>query len=82
MSRSNGKLQFHWQKNVVADDDHSDLLMIHPLLFGLLLSVYNCPGELRRVLTHNWVNAWGGWTEASAMIESASLSNGENKVAE
>ena len=46
------------------------------------MSVYNCPGELRRVLTQNWVNGWDGWTEASAMIESASSSNAENQIAE
>ena len=81
-SRLTGNTSFPLGRSVVTDVDHSDFLFIHPLLFGLLMSVYNCPGELRRVLTQNWVNTWGGWTEASAMIESASLSNGENRVAE
>ena len=81
MSRSTGNTSVPRETNVVADVDHSDFILIH-LFFCLLMSVYNCPGEFRRVLTQNWVSTWGGWTEASAMIESASLSNGENKIAE
>ena len=55
---------------------------MNTFLFGLFMSVYNCPGELRQVSTQNWVSTWGGWTEASAMIESALLSNGERRIAE
>ena len=53
-----------------------------PLCFGLLMSVYPCPGELRRVFAQDWVRTWAGWTEASAMIASASDSQDENQIAE
>ena len=62
--------------------DSSDLTFIHPFLFGLLMSVYPCPGELQRVLTQSWVGNWHGWTEASALIESAVTSHDENLIAE
>ena len=51
-------------------------------MFGLLMSVYPCPGELRRVLAQDWVSMWVGWTEASAMIASAPDSQVENHIAE
>ena len=56
--------------------------MYSPALFGLLMSVYPCPGELRPVLTYYWVSTWAGWAEASVMIDSASSSNGDNNIAE
>ena len=46
------------------------------------MSVYPCHGELQRVLTQSWVSDWDGWTEASAMIDSALISHDENLVAQ
>ena len=57
-------------------------VVIDRLLFGLPMSVYPCPGELQRLLTQSWVSTWNGWTEASAMIESALTSQDENLIAE
>ena len=82
ISRSSGKVIPHRGDVACADVDHCDFYFIHPLLFGLLMSVYPGPGELRRVLTQNWVRAWTGWTEASAKIESALTDHDENRIAE
>ena len=65
-----------------ADVDHRDVTDIHPLVFGLLMSMYPCPGELRRVLAQDWVRMWAGWIESSAMIASASDAQEENQIAE
>ena len=66
----------------VSHVDSSDFTFFHPFVFGLLASVYPCPGELPRVLTQSWVSKWNGWTEASAMIESALTPHDENHIAE
>ena len=82
MSRSSGKAMPHHSEVAVSHVDANDVMFIHRLLFGLLMSVYPCPGELQRVLTQSWVSDWDGWTEASAMIDSALTSHDENLVAE
>ena len=66
----------------VSHVEANDFFFIHPLLFGLLMSVYPCPAEMRRVLTQSWVSDWDGWTEASAMIDSALISHDDNLIAE
>ena len=62
--------------------DVNDLIVVHAFLFGLLMSVYPCPGELQIMLTQSWVSTWNGWTEASAMIESPLTSHDENLIAD
>ena len=65
----------------VSRVDANELVFMNPLICGLLMSVYPCHGELQRVLTQSWVSDWDGWTEASAMIDSALTSHNENLVA-
>ena len=40
---------------------HSEYPFIPELLFALLMSVYQSPGELSRVLQQDWINDWNGW---------------------
>ena len=82
MSRSSGEVMPHHGSVGVSRVDAADLMFMNPLLFGLFMSVYPCPGELQRVLTQSWVSNWDGWTEASAMIGSALTSRDANLVAE
>ena len=82
LSRSSGKAIPKRGDVGSADVDHSDFTDIHPLFFGLIMSVHPCPGELRRVWAQDWVRMWAGWTEASAMIASASDSQDDNQIAE
>ena len=82
MSRSSGKAMPHHGAVGVSRVDANGLIFMNPLLFGLLMSVYQCHGELQRVLTQSWVSNWDGWTEASAMIDSALISHDDNLIAE
>ena len=82
MSRSSGKAVPHHGEVAVSHVDANDLIVMNMFLCGLLMSVYPCPGGLQRVLTQSWVSTWNGWTEASAMIESALTSHDENHIAE
>ena len=50
VSRSSGKVRVSTTSVSHADVRHSDFPDIHPLLFALLMSVYESPGELSRVL--------------------------------
>ena len=62
--------------------DHIDFNGIHPLLSGLLMSVYLDPNQMRRVWSHNWVRCWKGLHEACAHNEGAMISAEESQLAE
>ena len=81
LSRSSGKAMPHHGEVAVSHVDANDLISIHPFLFCFLMSLYQSPGELQRVLTQSWVSAWDGWTEASAMIEHALTSHDVSLIA-
>ena len=72
----------HHGEVAVSHVEANDLTAINPFLFGLLMFVYPCPGELQRVLTQSWASAWDGWTESSAMVASALTSHDENLIVE
>ena len=63
--RSSGKVRASMSSVSHADVRHADFPDIHPLLFALLMSVYESPGELSRVLRQDWVIDWEGWAETN-----------------
>ena len=82
VSRSSGKVRASTSSVSHADVRHSDFPNIHPLLFALLMSVYESPGELSRVLRQDWVSGWEGWAEANSQFDMALCANDENQIAE
>ena len=78
VSRSSWKAIPHCGDVCSADVDHSDFTDIHPLVFGLLMSVYPYPGELRWMLAQDWVRMWVDWPESSVAIASASDAQEDN----
>ena len=82
VSRSSGSVRASTSRMSHADVSHSDFPDIHPLLFALLMSVYDSPGELSRVLRQDWVSDWEGWAEADRQFDSALRAEHEHKIAE
>ena len=80
VSRSSGKVRASTSSVSHADVRHSDVPDIHPLLFALLTSVYESPGELSRVLRQDWVSDWEGWAEANSQFDVALCANDETKL--
>ena len=60
---------------------HSEFLFIPELLFALLMSVYQSPGELSRVLQQDWINDWDGWEEARKLCD-VQDDDAKHKIAE
>ena len=82
VSRSSGKVRASTSRMPDADVSHADFPLIPPLLFALLMSVYDSPGELSRVLRQDWVSGWEGWAEADRRFDRALCAEDENKIAE
>ena len=82
VSRSSGRVRASASSVSHADVSQDDFPDIHPLLFALLMSVYESPGELSRVLRQDWVSAWEGWAEADGQFASALDAQDEHKIAE
>ena len=63
MGRPSGNTMSHHGAVVASHVDAHDQFFMNLLLFGLLMSVYPCHGELQKVLTQSCVSDWDGWTE-------------------
>ena len=52
-------------------DAHTAFDFIPDVLFAILLSYYEDPNRLYRVLEEDWVRSWEGWQDARIALEYA-----------